>query len=179
MTDIVTPDAPATPPASRGRGGGRGGKRGGGREGNTRRGGPAIRQMDWQQNIVLDPPTEPVDAEAVEKIHNTAMRVLEEIGIEMLNKEARDILAAHGAEVNGENVRMDRAMVMEKLATVPSQFTLTPRNPEKTITIGGKNIVFGNVSSPPNCSDLDTGRRTGTHADYMNFIRLTQYFNCI
>ncbi|MEL6734425.1 MAG: trimethylamine methyltransferase family protein [Pseudomonadota bacterium] len=183
MTDIASPDAPdaqgassTEPPARRSRGG-RG--RGGGREGNARRGGPAIRQMDWQQNIILDPPTEPIDEEGVAKIHDTAMRVLEEIGIEILNAEALEVFRKNGAQINGENVRMDRAMVMEYLSTVPSEFTLTPRNPDKKITIGGKNIVFGNVSSPPNCSDLDTGRRTGTHADYKNFIKLTQYFNCL
>ena len=38
------------------------------------------------------------------------MRILEEIGIEFLNKEAADILKAHGATVDGENVRMDRDM---------------------------------------------------------------------
>ncbi|MEM6667251.1 MAG: trimethylamine methyltransferase family protein, partial [Pseudomonadota bacterium] len=49
----------------------------------------------------------------------------------------------------------------------------------RQITIGDGHMVFGNVSSPPNCSDLDNGRRSGTHKDYQNFLRLTQYFNCI
>ena len=163
-----------TTPAPRARRG-----RSGGRDGNARRGGPAIRQSDWQNNVILDPPTEPIDQEGVEKIHNTAMRILEEIGIEMLNQEAIEVLRKHGAKVDGPKVFLDREFVMEKLALVPSEFTLTPRNLDKKITIGGKNIVFGNVSSPPNCSDLDTGRRTGTHEDYKNFIKLTQYFNCI
>ncbi len=153
--------------------------RGGGRSGNARRGGPAIRQSAWDLPVIHDRPTEPVDADGVERIHDTTMRILEEIGIEFLNPEAARILKEAGATVEGENVRMDRAFVMDKLATVPSSFTITPRNPDRTLTIGGKNILFGNVSSPPNCSDLDNGRRTGTFEDYKNFIRLTQYFNCI
>ncbi len=169
--DIEQPTDAAAPRARRGRSGGR--------DGNARRGGPAIRQSDWQNNVILDPPTEPIDQESVQKIHNTAMRILEEIGIEMLNQEAIDVLKKHGAKVDGPKVFLDREFVMEKLALVPSEFTLTPRNLNRKITIGGKNIVFGNVSSPPNCSDLDTGRRTGTHEDYKNFIKLTQYFNCI
>jgi trimethylamine--corrinoid protein Co-methyltransferase len=40
-------------------------------------------------------------------------------------------------------------------------------------------MVFGNISSPPNCSDIERGRRSGNHEDYKNFIKLTQYFNCI
>lgn len=153
--------------------------RSGGRQGNSRRGGPAIRQSPWKPSINPDRPTEPIDSEGVEKIHNTTMRILEEIGIEFLNDESRDILKQHGAIVKGENIRFDREMVMEKLALVPSEFSITPRNVDRKITIGGKNILFGNVSSPPNCSDLDSGRRTGTREDYQNFIKLTQYFNCI
>ncbi len=153
--------------------------RSGGRSGNKRRGGPAIKQYPWQTVTMPDNPIEPVDADGVAKIHDTAMRILEEIGIEFLNPEAAEILRQHGATVNGENVRFDRDMVMEKLATAPSQFTMTPRNIDREITVGGNHILFGNVSSPPNCSDLDNGRRTGTHEDYRNFLKLTQYFNCI
>ncbi|MEN0041956.1 MAG: trimethylamine methyltransferase family protein [Pseudomonadota bacterium] len=153
--------------------------RGGGRRGNARRGGPAIRQMPWDVPTILDPPVEPVDEEGVARIHDAAMCILEDIGIEFLNKEAADILKAHGATVNGENVRMDRDMVMEKLALAPDHFTVTPRNPDRMITVGNRHILFGNVSSPPNCSDIDNGRRTGTRADYQNFLKLTQYFNCI
>ena len=171
MTDTTALQAEQRPAAKRGRGGGR--------HGNKRRGGTVIKQSEWRIPRNPDKPTEPVDQEDVEKIHDAAMRILEEIGIEFLNEEAIATLKQHGATIAGTNVRMDRAMVMEKLAMAPSEFTLTPRNPDRKLAIGGKNIVFGNVSSPPNCSDLDNGRRTGTFEDYKNFIKLTQYFNCI
>ncbi len=45
--------------------------------------------------------------------------------------------------------------------------------------MGGGHMCFVNVSSPPNCMDLDRGRRVGNFEDFQNFIRLTQYFNCI
>ena len=40
-------------------------------------------------------------------------------------------------------------------------------------------MLFGTVGSPPNCSDMEGGRRTGNHADYRKFLKLAQYFNCI
>ena len=40
-------------------------------------------------------------------------------------------------------------------------------------------MLFGPVSSPPNCSDMDRGRRSGNQSDYRNFLRLVQYFNCM
>ncbi|TCD15037.1 trimethylamine methyltransferase family protein [Oricola cellulosilytica] len=154
-------------------------RRGGGRSGNARRGGAAIKQTPWTDVINVDRPTEPIPPEGVEAIHDGAMRILEEIGIEFLNAEAVEVLREKGCTVDGENVRMGRDFVMEMVRKAPSQFTLTPRNPDRTITIGGRHIVFGNISSPPNCSDIDRGRRSGTHEDYRNLIKLTQYFNCI
>ena len=109
------------------------------------------------------------------------MQVLEEIGIEFLNPEATAILKQAGCIVDDEtmNVRMDRDFVMEMLAKAPAEFTMTPRNPDRTITIGGKHMVFGNVSSPPNAMDLDRGHRVGDRAAFQDFLKLTQYYNCI
>ena len=59
--------------------------RGGGRAGNTRRQGSAIiEQMTWRLTENTDRPTEPLTEEGVLAIHDGAMRVLEEIGIEFL-----------------------------------------------------------------------------------------------
>jgi trimethylamine---corrinoid protein Co-methyltransferase len=44
---------------------------------------------------------------------------------------------------------------------VPASFVLHARNPDNSILLGGDAMVFGNVSSPPNCSDIDGGRRSG------------------
>ncbi len=154
-------------------------RRAGGRAANTRRSGPVIKQLDWTIPVNTDKPTEPLPEEGVEAIHNGAMRILEEIGIEFLNDEALKILKEAGCTINNQNVRMDREFVMEKVALAPSQFTVTPRNPDRQIITGGKHMLFGNVSSPPNCSDLDRGRRPGDRAAYQDFIKFTQYFNCI
>ena len=160
------------------------GRRAGGRAGNKRGKGAAIKQIPWSIPFNSDKPTEPLPPEGVEAVHDTAMRVLEEIGIEFLNLEAAEILKAHGAELSNVTkesalVKMDRAMVMEKLKTVPSQFTITPRNEDRKIIIGGGHMIFGNVSSPPNFSNLDEGRKVGNRKAYQDFIKLTQYFNCM
>ena len=64
----------------------------GGRAANARRGGAAIRQLPWTDVINIDRPTEPLPPEGVDAIHNGAMRVLEEIGIEFLHPDAVAIL---------------------------------------------------------------------------------------
>ena len=156
-------------------------RRSGGRRANRRGEGPAVRQLPWQIPVNRDPPTEALGAEQVRAIHEGAMRVLEEIGIEFLNDEARGVLKSAGCTTSpgSTNVRMDRDLVMEKVGLAPSQFTITPRNPEREVVIGGRHMVFLNVSSPPNCSDLDRGRRVGDRESYRDLLKLTQYFNCL
>jgi trimethylamine--corrinoid protein Co-methyltransferase len=155
--------------------------RGGGRAGaRTRRGSAVIEQMPWNPPVNMDRPTEPLGQEGIEAIHDGAMRILEEIGIEFLNPEACEILKKAGCTVNGENVRMGRDFVMEWIGKAPSEFTLTPRNPARRITVGGRNLLFGNVSSPPNYWDMEIGRKVpGTREMCRNLLKLTQYFNCI
>ncbi len=154
-------------------------RRRGGRKSNTRIGGSSIDQLPWDLPVNSDRPTEPLTEESVQAIHNGAMRILEEIGIEILSQEAIEIFRKAGCIINGENVRIGRELVMEQLKTVPSKITLTPRNPERKVEIGGNHMLFGTVSSPPNCSDLDRGRRPGTRESFRDLLKLTQYFNCI
>ncbi len=157
-------------------------KRGGGRAGNAgRRGSAVIEQMPWAPPVNLDRPTEPLDEEGVQAIHDGAMRILEEIGVAILNPEALEIFrASGGCAIDGENVRMGRDFVMEHVAKAPDEWTITPRNPARAITFGGRHFNFGNVSSPPGYWDMEIGKKvTGTREMCQNLLKLSQYFNCI
>lgn len=107
------------------------------------------------------------------------MRVLEEFGIELWSADARRRFADAGAIVDGDTVRIGRDIVEEALATAPTEFTLTPRNPARTVHLGGDNLVFGLVAGPPAVHDEINGRRASNLADYENFIRLAHHFNAI
>jgi trimethylamine--corrinoid protein Co-methyltransferase len=156
-------------------------RRAGGRAGNAARRGTAVmEQMPWRIPVNHDRPVEPMDEEGVARIHDGAMRILEEIGIEFLNEEALGLFKAAGCTVNGTNVRMGRDWVMEMVGRAPETFTITPRNPERVLPIGGRHMLFGNVSSPPNYWDMEIGRKVpGTRAHCADLFRLTQHFNCI
>ena len=129
----------------------------------------------------MDPPIEPLDDDQLERIHDAAMRIVEEIGIDFLHEEARGILKRAGCDVRTDSVtvRMDRDFVMEQVAKAPPSIPLQPRNPERTVIFGGPYAAFGQVASPPNVSDLDGGRRIGNREDYQNLLKLAQIFNCI
>lgn len=155
-------------------------KRAGGRAGHAERSGyHAIEQMEWRIPVNPDRPTEPLDEAGVEAIHRGAMRILREIGIRFLNEEALALFRQAGCRVEGETVRMDEDFVMEMVARAPRRFTVTPRNPARALPFGGREIYFGNVSSPPNYWDLARGKVPGFMEGFRDFIKLTQYFNCI
>lgn len=156
-------------------------RRSGRRANLQRQSAKAIQQLDWEIPYNRDNFTEALPPEGVAAIDDGAMRVLEEVGIVFLHDRALDIFHAAGAEVDfsSKNVRMSREMVREYIAHAPEQFTVTPRNPERTITIGGRHVIFGPVGSPPNFSNAERARQVGNYGAYLDFLKLSQYFNCI
>lgn len=142
---------------------------------------PSFQQSPKQQLRNPYAFTELLHPEQIEHIHNTSMRILEEVGIEVLDPEARAIMAKAGASVSAgsERVYFDRHLIMACLSTVPKRFTLHARNPENSLEIGENFINFGTVASAPNASSLDGGRRAGNQQDYRDFLRLMQSLNIL
>jgi len=124
--------------------------RSGGRKGNARRTTSLLPpQMPWSPPINRDRPTEPLDEAGVDAIHKGCMRILSEIGIEFLNPEACEVLRKAGCKVDGTNVKMDEDFVMEMVGYAPSEFTITPRNPSRAITMGGKHMLSISQAATP------------------------------
>jgi len=117
-----------------------------------------IQQLPWQQPRLTIEPTRIVSDDQIEAIHLHSLKVLEDIGLDVLLPEAREILEEAGAIVEGERVRLGRDIVLEALKTPPAEFTFHARNPAHDITLGGNWIAFAPVGGPPNCSDADRGR---------------------
>ena len=141
----------------------------------------AIDQLNWRINRNQMAPLAPLSADQIESIHHQSLRILAELGIEVMSEKARALYRSVGAEVDDATqiVKMDPALVTELVAKAPSSFTITPANPNHALTIGGNHIHFGMVSGAPNAHDEINGRRSGNFADYKNLIRLGQYFNVI
>lgn len=140
-----------------------------------------IEQRPWAQPKLKYAPTEVVSADELESIHLASLRILETIGMDFLDAEARRMLTEAGAETQSgsERVRFPAGMVTERIATAPSNFTLHAPNPAHNLAIGGNNVAFGSVASAPNVFDMDGGRRVGNRADYQNLLRLSQALNSV
>ncbi len=126
-------------------------------------------------------PIKVISDDQVEAIHNASMRILEELGIELMSERARTLFRDAGAEVDDASgiVKVDRALVEQVIATAPSRYALTPRNPENRVIFGGDHVSFSLVAGPPNVHDCIDGRRSGNIGDFIKFAKLAQYFNII
>ena len=119
-------------------------------------------------------PYDILSPEDVAAIHGQAMTILEEIGIDFLHPHARDLLRGAGMKVEDDRVRFDRGWVLEMAAKTPPTFEYQARNPQRTVTIGGDNVVNAPVYGPPFVTDLERGRRGATLEDFSNFDKLAQ-----
>ncbi|MHC8508382.1 MAG: trimethylamine methyltransferase family protein [Rhodospirillales bacterium] len=140
-----------------------------------------IHQRPWRVLENLQPPMELLSADQVEAIHRASLALLRDLGVEFMSAEARGVLARAGADVDDASgiVRFDPAMIEDAVAKAPSSFTLHARNPARSLPVGGRHVVHTLVSSAPNISDLDAGRRPGTHEDQRNLMKLGQMLNVI
>jgi trimethylamine---corrinoid protein Co-methyltransferase len=149
------------------------------RDSHRRVGGAAIQQQEKIKSARAFAPTKLISDDHIESIHHASLKVLSEIGMDFMLPEAREILRKAGAKIEGERVRFDPDMINEAMAHAPSTFTIHGRAEHRNIEIGGPNIAFGTVGSPPNCHDREGGRRTGTRTDFQKFIKLAHHFNAI
>jgi trimethylamine--corrinoid protein Co-methyltransferase len=121
-------------------------------------------------------PLEPLSRDELEQLHNASMRIVEEIGIDFLEREALELWQSAGAKVDfqGQHVWIDRDLLLSLVRQAPAQFNLRARNEGHSLTIGGNNINFATVGGAPFYSDLDRGRRPGTLEAFQRMVKLTQ-----
>lgn len=139
-----------------------------------RRAVPGLAQLPWRRLVNPFRPVEILSDDQVETIHLASLRILAEIGVEVLGDRALDAFAKAGATVDrlARNVRLDPGQVEALVATTPSEFELHARNPDRDIRFGGASLVFGAVGGPAFVSDLDRGRRAGNFADFVDYVRI-------
>ena len=119
-------------------------------------------------------PIEPLSPDEVELIHSSAMTVLEDVGMRVMDPEARSYLRAAGFRVDeaSERVRFDGGRVMELVRQAPASTHVRGLDPAKRARIGGGHFALTAVGGPPFVSDIEKGRRYGTFADQENFLKI-------
>ena len=81
------------------------------------------RDVDYRNLKNPFPTMDVFSADEIASMHDTALRTLEELGVRVLLPEARDILVAGGARLDGDIVYIGRDMVAAALETAPKSIT--------------------------------------------------------
>jgi trimethylamine--corrinoid protein Co-methyltransferase len=139
------------------------------------RGFPAKPPVQIPRLEVPWPPLEIFSASEIERMLDAVYRVLEEIGMEILNPAALERFALHGAQVDAETglVRIGRDIVQHFCSLAPERFVLHARNPVRDLHVGGNVVNFGPVNGAPNVSDLERGRRYGDIEAFRDILKVT------
>ncbi|MFN4153328.1 MAG: trimethylamine methyltransferase family protein [Paracoccaceae bacterium] len=121
------------------------------------------------------PPYDILSEENLIRIEVAAERILAETGVEFRDDpQALDLWRQAGAGVEGLLVKFPPGMLRELLRSAPAEFIQHARNPDHSVRIGGRNVVFSPAYGSPFVMDIDKGRRFGTLEDFRNFIKLAQ-----
>ncbi len=156
-------------------------QRGDGRRRERRAPSSGIRQLPFARVENRYPPIALISADEIESIHLASLRLLREVGMEVMHDESRRILKAHGAEVDEttQRVRFDPALIEQSIKTAPAEFTLHARNPAYDVKVGGPHVIFAATGGPAFASDLDRGRRAGNFQDMCDYIKIVHRLNVI
>ncbi len=93
----------------------------------------------------------------MDRIHNTALQALEEIGLADAPPSGVELLTNAGA-VQGEDgrIRFPRALVEDMLAIANRDVTLCGRDPRHDLDLSGQRVHYGTAGAAVHMVDVDT-----------------------
>lgn len=105
--------------------------------------------------------------EQVERVHSASLEILAEVGLLVRNQRARQIFAAHGAQVDHQTeiVKLPPQVVEHYQQMFPPTFTFYGREPRYDRTIPGDSPLILTGSSAPNIIDPVTGSERRARSD--------------
>jgi len=98
--------------------------------------------------------------EQVERVHDASLEILQEVGLKVRYKPARELFEKHGCitSADSEIVKFPRAVVEKYRKMTPPKFTFHARDPKFDKTIPDNSPVIVTASSAPDIIDPVTGK---------------------
>lgn len=112
-----------------------------------------------------------LDDEQVRSIHDHAMTLLEDVGVRISYRPAVEAMRGAGLAVDGDLVRFDGDFVARRVAMAPSEFRVRGRDPARSVTFGGRNVLIAPTGGAPFVLDTGGVRRPAMMSDYLDFTR--------
>jgi len=125
----------------------------------------------------MQPKLELLTPEMVERILDEAFQLLIDPGVKVLSKEARDLLASSGAQIDETNevVQLPEKMIRNALENAPQEFYLYDQKGNPAVHYGGDAVHFDPGSSGVNILDPETlEHRPAQTLDLVRLIQVTE-----
>ena len=103
----------------------------------------------------------PLNEEAIQKIHQTVMKIIEEVGFQVHSPEGLELFKGAGAKVDEEKrlVKLPREKAMELINKAPSEIILCGRDEKDDIFLGGNRVYTGTGGTALNVYSQETGEK--------------------
>ncbi|MGD8506540.1 MAG: trimethylamine methyltransferase family protein, partial [Candidatus Bathyarchaeota archaeon] len=115
------------------------------------------------------------------RVHETSLKILQEIGIKVPSKKVQSLLAENGAEIDASHsiVKIPSSLVEEAIKKAPKEMILCGRTPEFDLKLPTTEFPF---VAPNGCTnfmnDLETGEKRMTKtSDLKDFAILCDYLD--
>lgn len=110
-------------------------------------------EESYRKGVIVRKPFERLTKEEIEAIDAASVKILEEIGLQCFNKEAADIFAGNGCDVNRLDersfaVKIPSRTLREFVSKAPSKVKLGARDPKNALVLDAEvpRIYFGSGS---------------------------------
>ncbi len=118
-----------------------------------------------------------LEQDGIEKIHKSALWVLEHVGVMVGDDHFFSLFEEAGANVNANEhlVKLPPSMVEELVRMAPGEVLLAGRDPENDLLLGGSRVYLGTGGAAIHILDLETGEtRDPILQDQYNLAWLTE-----
>ena len=114
------------------------------------------------------------ETKRLQELHEAAMKVVENVGMQFMNTRAIEILKDHGIRVEGDIAYFTEEQLMYWVRKAPHTFTLYATNPAHNCTMGGESVNPAPSYGCPYIADAKGKKRVASIEDYLNFVKLFQ-----
>jgi len=122
-----------------------------------------------------------LEGSQIKQIHETAIHILEEVGMETFSKQVLEFLKQKGAKIkNSSKVFFSREMVESAISSAPNSVLLAGQAEEYDLCLEKNRVFLGTGGVGLNILDVETNhRRPATLSDLADIARLCDYLENI